>query len=155
MSETIIDEAVIKALIDQFKPVVGGLLPLLHAIQDTFGHIPQPSIAMIAEGMNLSSAEVHGVVSYYHHFETKAPGRHRVEVCRAEACQARGSKALESHVRGRLGCEFGEHSRDGKHALREVYCLGLCATGPAVMIDGQAHSRVSDEKFDRLLEQTE
>lgn len=155
MSETNSDEVLIESLIGKFRSVPGGLLPLLHAIQDECGHIPQPSVAVIARGMNLSRAEVHGVISYYHHFETVPHGQHRVEVCRAEACQARGCKMLESHIRERLGCEFGEDSRDGKHALREVYCLGLCATGPAVMIDDQAHSRVSDEKFDRLLEQTE
>jgi formate dehydrogenase subunit gamma len=155
MTESNTDEVLIESLIGRHKSTPGGLLPLLHAIQDECGYIPQQSVVAIAQALNLSRAEVHGVISYYHHFETGPHGRHHVEVCRAEACQARGSKALESHVRKRLGCDFGEDSQDGTHALREVYCLGLCATGPAVMIDGRPHSRVSDEKFDRLMEQVE
>ncbi len=127
----------------------GALLPLLHAVQDRLGHIPPPAVTRIAAALNLSRAEVHGVVSYYHHFRERPCGRHLLEICRAEACQARGARELEAHVRRRLGCDFHQTSGEGV-SLEPVYCLGLCATGPAIAIDGQAFSRVSAAVFDAL-----
>lgn len=131
----------------------GALLPILHAVQDSVGYIPAVALANIAEILNLSRAEVHGVVSYYHHFRTRPPGRHTVEVCRAESCQARGGEALAAHVRERLGCDFHQQSADGAVALEPVYCLGLCAQSPAIAIDGQPHARLTPEGFDRLIGQ--
>ncbi len=130
----------------------GGLLPLLHAIQDALGFVPPDAVARIAQALNLSRAEVHGVITFYHDFRTAPPGRHVVKLCRAEACQAMGSEALEAHARARLGVDFRETTANGAITLEPVYCLGNCALSPAVMIDGQLHGRVSSERLDRLME---
>lgn len=131
----------------------GALLPILHAVQDELGCIPADAVPPIAEALNLSRAEVHGVVTFYPHFRTEPAGRHVLEVCRAESCQAMGSEQLAAHVRKRLGCDFHDTTPDGAVTLEPVYCLGLCAQSPAVMLDGQPHARVTPEKLDRLLAQ--
>ena len=131
----------------------GALLPVLHAVQDRLGHIPPEAVKRIASALNLSRAEVHGVVSFYHHFREHPCGRHVVEICRAEACQARGARHLDEYARSRLGCGFHETSADGV-SLEPVYCLGLCATGPAIAIDGTPYSRVTAARFDALLERS-
>jgi formate dehydrogenase subunit gamma len=134
----------------------GALLPILHEVQDTLGHIPREIVPQIAEGLNLSRAEVHGVVTYYHHFRADAPGRHVIQVCRAEACQAMGSDALMAHAEHTLGCHthggHGSTSADGRYTLNPVYCLGLCASSPAVVIDDKLHARVTSAKFDSLID---
>jgi len=135
----------------------GALLPILHEVQDTLGHVPREVVPQIAEALNLSRAEVHGVVTYYHHFRSEAPGRHVVQVCRAEACQAMGADALFEHAQQRLGCHahggHGSTSADGAFTLNPVFCLGLCASSPAVVIDDRLHARVTPERFDQLLPQ--
>jgi formate dehydrogenase subunit gamma len=141
----------IDAAIAEHRTLPGALLPVLHAIQDRIGHIPAEFVPRVAEALNLSRAEVHGVISYYHHFRDQPGGRHLVEVCRAEACQARGARQLDQHIRERLGCAFHETTVDGRVSLEPVYCLGLCATGPAIAIDGKPISRVSPERFDALI----
>ena len=130
----------------------GALLPLLHAIQDARGFIAPESVGAIAQALNLSRAEVHGVITYYPHFRTVAPARHTLEVCRAESCQAMGGDALASHIQQRLGCEF--HGVDSTQAvgLEAVYCLGLCAQSPAIALDGIAHARMTPARIDRLLD---
>ena len=128
----------------------GALLPILHAIQNELGFIPAAVVPVVADELNLSRAEVHGVITYYHHFLTKLPGRHEVQVCRAEACQAMGADALVGHAEKRLGCVLHETRADGAVSLKPVYCLGLCAQSPALMIDGELHARVTPEKFDQL-----
>ena len=129
----------------------GGLLPLLHEVQEELGHVPAQAIALIASAMNLSRAEVQGVVSFYPDFRRAAPGRHVLKVCRAEACQAMQADALAQHVRKRFGVDFNQTSGDGALTLEPVYCLGNCACAPAVMLDEAVHGRVTPARLDELL----
>ncbi len=134
----------------------GALLPILHDVQHAFGHIPRESLAVIGRALNLSRAEVHGVVTYYDHFRTEPAGRHVIQVCRAEACQARGSEALWAHACRRTGCDEDQPtSPDGQWTLEPVYCLGLCASGPSVQIDERLHARVNPASFDAKLDAVE
>jgi formate dehydrogenase subunit gamma len=130
----------------------GALLPVLHAVQEELGCIPPEAVPPIAEALNLSRAEVHGVITFYPHFHTEPGARHTLEVCRAESCQAVGGEALAAHASKRLGCGFHATSGDGEFALEPVYCLGLCAQSPAVMLDGRPHARVTPDRLDRLLD---
>ena len=125
------------------------LVQLLHGFVDKFGYVSEPAIRLIADELNLSRADVHGVVSYYHDFRTEQPGRHVVKICQSEACQAMGSRELTAHVEQRLGVELHEHSEDV--TLEPVYCLGNCACAPAVMIDGHTWGRVDGKRFDALI----
>jgi formate dehydrogenase subunit gamma len=130
----------------------GALLPILHDVQHAFGHIPRESLAVIGRALNLSRAEVHGVVTYYDHFRTEPAGRHVIQVCRAEACQSRGSEALWAHACSRTGCDDERPtSADGQWTLEPVYCLGLCASGPSVQIDERLHARMNAAGFDARL----
>lgn len=123
----------------------GALLPILHDIQHELGYVPDDALPLIAKELNLSRAEVHGVITYYQHFRQTPPGKHVVRVCRAEACQANGSEALAAHAAARL--------RHEDATLEPVYCLGLCACGPAIQIDETTlHARVTPEKFDALMD---
>jgi len=133
------------------KDKPGALLPLLHAIQDDLGYIPEESYGNIARSLNLSVAEVHGVVSFYHHFRTHIPGRHILQVCRAESCQAMGCTALEDHLKSRLGVDYHQTTADGAITLEPVYCLGNCALSPAVMMDDQIYGRVSAIQIDQIV----
>jgi len=144
----------ITALTNKFSSVEGGLLPLLHAIQDSVGYIPETYYSHIAKALNLSVAEVHGVVSFYHYCRSEKPGKHIVQICRAESCQAMGSKQLESHAKQCMGVDYHQTTASGEFTLEPVYCLGNCALSPAVMIDDELHGRVSKEDFDLLLEET-
>ncbi len=141
-----VDDAVAR-----FKDVPGGLLPILHAIQDDVGHVPQAAIPKIASALNLSRAEVHGVVTFYHHFRSQPAGRHVLQMCRAEACQSMGGEALTSHARERLGIDFHETTANGNLTLEPVYCLGHCACSPAVMLDGVPQGRMTAERLETLL----
>ena len=129
----------------------GPLLEVLHAIQAQLGYVPAAAVPLVAAELNLSRAEVHGVVSFYHFFRGTPPGAHTVSVCRAESCQAVGGDALAAHARQRLGVDFHETTPDGRFSLEPVYCLGNCACSPAVMIDGRLHGRMTPERFDALL----
>lgn len=129
----------------------GPLLEVLHAIQAQLGYVPPAAVPLVAAELNLSRAEVHGVVSFYHFFRSTPPGAHTVSVCRAESCQAVGGDALAMHARQRLGVDFHETTPDGRFSLEPVYCLGNCACSPAVMIDGRLHGRMTPERFDALL----
>jgi formate dehydrogenase subunit gamma len=129
----------------------GNLIPILHAVQDALGFVPEDSIPLIAGELNLSRAEVHGVVTFYHYFRTQRGGRHVVHVCRAEACQALGAVALEGHVKRSLGVDFHGTTADGAVTLEPVYCLGNCALGPSIMIDTDLKGRVSPQRFDDLM----
>ncbi|WP_233234953.1 formate dehydrogenase subunit gamma [Bordetella sp. LUAb4] len=131
----------------------GALLPILHAVQAELGHIPPDTVQAIADGLNLSRAEVHGVITFYPHFRQAPTGRHVVELCQAESCQAMGSEQLALHARGKLGCDFHTSSADGNYTLEPVYCLGLCAQSPAMMIDGVPYARVTPQRFDKVLGQ--
>jgi len=143
----------LSALIARHCGMSGALLPVLHAIQDNIGFIPEMAVPLIADALNLSRAEVHGVITYYHHFRQTPPGRTVIQVCRAEACQARGADKLAQHVQTQLGCDFHATTADGSFTLESVYCLGLCACGPAITMNDQLYARVSPEKFNQLLKQ--
>ena len=138
-------------LLGQYRDIPGGLLPLLHAIQREVGYIPPDRVPAIAHAMNLSRAEVHGVISAYHDFRTEPAGRHTLQICRAEACQAMGSRALEDHAKQSLGVDFGDTTADGAITLERVYCLGNCACSPSVRIDDSVHARVDPARLDALL----
>ena len=128
----------------------GALLPLLHDVQATFGYVPDVAIPAIANGLNLSRADVHGVVTFYHDFRRVPPARHVVKLCRAEACQARGGAAVEAAASSTLGVAMGQVRADGEVALEPVYCLGLCASGPNAMIDGAPVSRLDAARLEAI-----
>jgi formate dehydrogenase subunit gamma len=130
----------------------GAVLPMLHALQDAFGCVPEPAIPMIAVALNISRADVHGVISFYHDFRHAPAGRHVVKLCRAEACQSMGSDALAAHAEARCGVALGETTPDGRLTLEPVYCLGLCATSPSAMVDGEVVGRLTPARLDALLE---
>jgi formate dehydrogenase subunit gamma len=141
---------VLDDLIDDYSSVAGGLLPLLHALQDAFGYVPPESVPAIAKGLNLSRAEVHGVISYYHHFRTEPVGKNVLQICRAEACQAMGGEALWD-----AACQHvGGHgtSADGAITLEAAYCLGLCASSPAMVVNDRVHARVTAASLQRVLQ---
>jgi formate dehydrogenase subunit gamma len=144
-------DVVIKRVLEERKGQPGALLPLLHGIQDALGHVPKDAIGQIAEALNLSRAEVHGVVSFYHHFRTSPPGRHTVYLCRAESCQSMGASRLVEHAKATLGVGFHETTRDGAFTLEPIYCLGNCACSPAMMIDDEVYGRVSPERFEEVV----
>ena len=139
-------------ILDEYANVPGPLLLVLHAVQRRLGFIPENAVPYIAERLNLSRAEVHGVVSFYHHFRRAAPGRHVIQICRAESCQAMGADQLAQHAQQRLGVGFHQTTPDGACSLEAVYCLGNCACSPAVMIDGDLFGRVSVKQLEALLE---
>ncbi|MBQ0798565.1 MAG: formate dehydrogenase subunit gamma [Porticoccaceae bacterium] len=151
---TAFDAAVNQAL-DQLGDLPGALLPVLHEVQHHLGYVPKDAVPAIAEGLNLSRAEVHGVVSFYHHFRSEPAGAHVVQVCRAEACQAVGGRALEAHIKAKLDVDYGETTADGKVTLEPVYCLGNCACGPSVQVGERLHARVSAAGFDTLVSDLE
>lgn len=153
MSDSDARHAKVDALVARFAAQPGPLLPLLHAVQDELGCIPADAIGRIASGLNLSRAEVHGVVSFYHWFRRHPSGRHVVHVCRAEACQAVNGEATEAHARRALGVDYHGTSADGQFTLEAAYCLGNCAAGPSVMIDDKLYGRVTPERLDELLQQ--
>lgn len=140
------------AVLAAHPPAPGALLPLLHALQDTLGHVPPGSVPVIAEHLNLSRAEVHGVVSYYHFFRQAPAGRTVLQVCRAEACQSRGADRLLAHAEQRLGCASHSTRADGAVTVEPIYCLGLCASSPALMLNERVHARMTAAKLDALLE---
>jgi formate dehydrogenase subunit gamma len=133
----------------------GSLLPILHAIQECFGYIPDAAVLLVAQALNLSRAEVHGVVSFYHDFRSEPAGRHVLKLCRAEACQAYGGDALAARAEERLGVKFGGTTADGRVTLEPVYCLGLCSVSPSAMIDGRVVARLDDNKLDALIAETD
>ena len=137
----------------EFKHKPGALLPVLHAIQDELRYVPKDVVPAVAKVLNLSRAEVHGVISFYHLFRTEPPGTEIVYICRAESCQAMGSRALETHVKARLGIDYHETTKDGEVSLEPVYCLGNCACSPAIMINERVHGRVTPASFDKLFDQ--
>jgi formate dehydrogenase subunit gamma len=128
-----------------------ALLEILHDLQHEAGHGPEASLPVLAKALNLSRAEVHGVVTYYHYFRSEPPGRHVVQICRAESCKAMGSDALWSHACSHLGSDGQGTKKDGAFTVEPVYCLGLCAQSPAMTLDDKVHARVGIEKFDRLV----
>lgn len=143
--------ATINALIAKHQNQPGALLPLLHAIQDTIGFVPEDAYLPISKALSLSVAEVHGVVTFYHHFRSHKPGRHIMQICRAESCQAMGSEALEAHAKKCLGIDYHQTTQDEAITLEPIYCLGNCALSPSVMIDDEVYGRVSAADLDALI----
>ena len=142
----------VRALVATHAAEPGGLLPALHAVQGALGHIDDADVPVLAELFNRSRAEVHGVVTYYHHFRRQPPGRHVLQLCRAEACQACGADELAALAQERLRCAEGQTRSDGGVTLEAVYCLGLCASSPALALDGRLHGRVTPARLQQLLD---
>jgi formate dehydrogenase subunit gamma len=142
----------LQALIDAQMSLEGPLLPILHAIQDTYGHVPETALPLIAETLNLTQAEVHGVMSFYHDYRKVPAGRHVVKICRAEACQSMGANALSEAVLDKLGIGWGGTTTDGRVTVEAVYCLGLCACAPAAMIGDRLIGRADAARIDAELE---
>lgn len=151
MTERDNTQSIVKEIAASLKDKPGALLPILHAIQNALGYIPADSVPDIANILNLSRAEVHGVISFYHYFRDTPPGQHTIHVCCAESCQSMGSKQLETHVKNKLGIDFHETTADGKFSLEPVYCLGNCACSPAIQVGHDIYGRVSNESFDELV----
>jgi formate dehydrogenase subunit gamma len=145
----------VRNLTRRLKDRAGALLPVLHAIQDALGYVPPEIVPIVAEELNLSRAEVHGVISFYHYFRDTPPGRHTIYLCRAESCQAMQSNELEAHAKVRLGVGFHQTTSNGTFSFEPVYCLGNCALSPAVMVDGHLYGRVTAERFNRIVAEWE
>jgi formate dehydrogenase subunit gamma len=145
------DRRVVESIAHTLEDQPGALMPILRRIQDELGWVPRDSVPLIADILNLTRAEVHGVLSFYHDFRHQPPGRNVIKVCRAESCQAMGGVVLAEHVSRQLGCEFGATTSDGAFTLEPVYCLGNCACSPAVVINGELLGRVTPELFDGAL----
>jgi formate dehydrogenase subunit gamma len=143
----------VRNLAREHRTLPGALLPVLHAIQDALGHVPDSVLPVIAEELNLSRAEVHGVVSFYHHFRREPAGRHTVQICRAESCQAVGARALEAEAKALLGIDFHQTTADRCITLEPVYCLGNCACSPSIRIDDDIHGLVDAQKLAALLDE--
>lgn len=141
----------IQVLIAQHKDMPGALLPLLHSIQDSIGYVPESCYLPISKALALSVAEVHGVVTFYHHFRRHPVGRHILQVCRAESCQAMGSEKLEANIKSALGIDYHQTTQDGAITLEPVYCLGNCACSPAVMMDDEVYGRMDNQKVAELI----
>jgi formate dehydrogenase subunit gamma len=131
----------------------GALLPILRALQEEFGYVDSAAVPLVADALNLSRAEVHGVVSFYHDFRDHPPGAHVLKLCRAEACQSMGADALAATARERLRVGWGETSADGRVTLEPVFCLGLCACAPAAMLDGKVVGALDEARLGALLDQ--
>ena len=138
-------------IIAEHRGLEGSLLPILHALQEAFGYVDQAAEPIVAEALNLSRAEIHGVVTFYHDFRQEPAGRRVLKLCRAESCQARGGDALAARATARLGIAFGDTTADGNVTLEPVYCLGLCSVSPAAMLDGKVVARLDANKLDTLL----
>jgi formate dehydrogenase subunit gamma len=140
------DAEAAREIAERLKPLEGPLLPILHAFTERFGHVSNEAIVLVADVLNLTRAEVQGVVSFYHDFRREPAGRHVVKVCRAEACQSMGSEALAARLERALGISFGDTTPDRRVTLEEVYCLGNCALSPSIMVDGELHGRADEGK---------
>jgi formate dehydrogenase subunit gamma len=129
----------------------GALLPILHALQHAFGHIPDEATPIVASALNISRADVHGVLTFYHDFRRELPGQHVLKLCQAEACQARGARAIAAQAQARLGVPLGETTDDGVVTLEPIYCLGLCASGPSALVDDKPIARLDAAKLDAVI----
>ncbi|MBX5158418.1 MULTISPECIES: formate dehydrogenase subunit gamma [unclassified Rhizobium] len=134
-----------RSIIADLRFLEGPLLPILHQVQEEFGYVPPEALPVIAEELNLSRAEVHGVMTFYHDYRDHPTGRHVLKLCRAEACQSMGGDALAERLKTLLGIDFHQTTLDGAVTLEPVYCLGLCACAPAAMLDGEVYGRIDDQ----------
>jgi formate dehydrogenase subunit gamma len=140
------------AQIKELAHLSGALLPILHALQEEFGYVDEAAVPLVAAALNISQAEVYGVITFYHDFRHVAPGRHVLKLCRAEACQSMACDKTIQYVENRLGIKLGETTADGSFTVEPVYCLGLCALSPAAMLDGKPYGRVSPQVADFLID---
>ena len=138
-------------IIAEHTHLEGATLVILHALQETFGYVPEPAIPMIASALNLTRAEIHGVFTFYHDFRHEPAGRHVLKLCRAEACQAAGGDALAARAEAKLGVAIGTTTADERVTLEPIYCLGLCATAPSAMLDGRLIGRLDEKRLDALI----
>ena len=138
-------------IIAEHSHLEGSTLVILHALQQAFGYVPEPAIPMVAEALNLSRAEVHGVFTFYHDFRHKPAGKHVLKLCRAEACQAAGGDAVAARAEAKLGIAIGNTTPDERVTLEPIYCLGLCATAPSAMLDGRVVGRLDEARIDALI----
>jgi formate dehydrogenase subunit gamma len=152
MPETTVEETA-RAIAAEHGNRPDALIEILHEVQSALGFVPEEAVPALANALNLSRAEVHGVVTFYHDFRRKPAGRHVLKVCRAEACQSMGGEAIVHRAEDRLGIACGETSADGRVTLEPIYCLGLCATAPSAMIDGRIVGRMTPERLDTLLKE--
>lgn len=141
----------VQRVVAELKNRPGPLLEVLHAIQAGLGYVPEGAVPLVAQGLNISRAEVHGVVTFYHYFRRTPPGKHVVSLCRAESCQALGADELLEHAKRKLGVDLHQTSADGEFSLEPIYCLGNCACSPAAMVDGRLYGRLNPERFDAML----
>lgn len=147
-----VDEAArILEIVDDCRQLEGPLLPILHKVQAEFGYIPESAKQVLAKALNLSRAEVHGVVTFYHDFKDHPAGRHTLKLCRAEACQSMGGEPLAEKIKAKLGIDWHETTADGAMTLEPVFCLGLCAQAPAAMLDGEVYARLDEHCLDEIL----
>jgi formate dehydrogenase subunit gamma len=140
-------------IIAEHKGLEGATLPILHALQQAFGYVDQQAVPLLADALNLSKAEIFGTISFYHDFRSEPPARHVLKLCRAEACQSMGAVALHRHCRSRLGIDWHGTTSDGAITLEPVFCLGLCASAPAALIDGRPVARLTPAKMEALIEE--
>ena len=141
----------IEQYVSAYKDTPGALLPLMHAIQDDLGYVPEDSYVIISKTYNLSIAEIHGFVTFYHHFRTHPTGKNVLQVCRAESCQAMGGEEIEMYCKDTLGIDYHQTTDDNLITLEPIYCLGNCACSPAVMINDNVIGRVSKKKIDNII----
>ena len=146
------DRDKVLGIINTLKDMPGALMPILHGIQDEIGYVPDDAVPLMADALNLSRAEVHGTITFYHHFRTTPPGRHKLEICRGEACQAVGANALVAHAKKTLGVDFHETTTDGAVSLEQVFCLGNCACSPSIMVNGEVVGEVSADNLDAIVD---
>jgi formate dehydrogenase subunit gamma len=145
------DSETILRIVEELKSRPGPLLEVLHAVQAALGYVPEGAVSLVARGLNLSRAEVHGVVTFYHYFRRTPPGKHVVSLCRAEACKSMGADDLADHAKRSLGVDFHETTNDGQFSLEPIYCLGNCACSPAAMVDDRLYGRLTPERFDAMI----
>lgn len=146
-------DGILSEIIARYQGVEGALLPILHDVQSYFGFVPPEVVPLVSEALSISRAEIHGVLTFYHDFRDAPAGRHVVKLCRAEACQTVGADRLADRARAQLGIDWHETTGDGRVTLEPVFCLGLCACGPAAMVDGRLVARVDEKRLDTLIEE--
>ena len=151
MLDSIDLETRIREILDAHRGQEGSLLPILHDVQHTFGYVPEEALPIIAADLQISKAEAHGVMTFYHDFREKPAGRHVLKICRAEACQTMGADAIAEQACRKLGLDWHETSKDGRVTLEPIFCLGLCACGPAAMVDGKLVGRLDEAKLDKII----
>ncbi len=153
MTAAIADTA--RAIISRHLALEGAALPILHALQAEFGYLPEETLPLVADALNISRAEIYGVATFYHDFHLEPRGRHTLTLCRAEACQSMGAARLADRAKARLGVDFGETTASGRVTLEQTFCLGLCACAPSAMADGKPVGRLTPQKLDAIIAETQ